>query len=192
MRTFRRLIFWALPVIGMGLGYAWAYIDFHGLLKSWQLAGRPAENVARIVGIKTGPELLVESQTGRLYSLAWNFSKETALPSQISWENVAEEEVKMVAAKDWGADYAALPPPFPVEQLYETEYLYKVEGKGELRAALDKDGNIWVWNHQSAGLAGVVFTFYPVYGFLIGLLIALAVSGINSFTGRRRLVPQEG
>lgn len=191
MRTFRTLVLWALPVIGMGLGYALAHIDFHGLLISWQLAGRPAENVARIVGIKTGPELLVESQTGRLYSLAWDFSVDTDLPSQNSWENVAEEEVKMVITRDWGEDYVKLPPPFPVMQSYEMEYQYKIEGKGELRAALDGDGDIWVWNHQSAGLAGVVFFFYPAFGFLIGLLIALAVSGVNWFVSNQRLVWQE-
>jgi hypothetical protein len=56
-----------------------------------------------------------------------------------------------------------------VEQLFELDYIYRFEGKGEVKFVLAPDGNIWMWRHQISGLTGLIKIFYPFCGFLAGL-----------------------
>lgn len=191
MSRTRKLTLWILPILGLLLGYAWAYVDFNGLLQPWHNAGRPEEKITRINSIEEDGRLIVQTETGKYFSLSLDYEGEALLPEEPSWDKAQPVPAAATAQKDWGADFASLPPPFPVEQLYKAEYLYKVEGKGEVRAALGEDGNIWLWNHQSAGLAGLVFAFHPVIGFSIGIMIVLAVSGVSWSKTTRRLVPQK-
>ena len=172
---------WVLPLIGLVLGYAYAHIFFNGLLATWHFVGKPSENIVRIIGIKDGRKLLVATDTGKLYSFGFYYGGEVALPPHLTWEKEQVDTVDTVSHPDWGADFITLPPRFQVEQLYELEYLYKVEGKGEVKFALAADGNIWMWHHQIAGLTGLVYYFYPVIGFLVGLVVALFIKWVNWF-----------
>jgi hypothetical protein len=66
------------------------------------------------------------------------------------------------------------------------EYIYKIEGKGAVKFALDADGNVWMWKHQIAGLTGLVFYFAPVIGFLAGLLTTLFIKAIQWLRANER------
>ncbi len=68
MRHPLKFILWVLPVLGIVLGYAYAYLFFHGLLETWHFVGKPDENIARIDGIGEARKLLVTTETGKIYS----------------------------------------------------------------------------------------------------------------------------
>ncbi len=48
-----------------------------------------------------------------------------------------------------------------------------------------------MWNHQIAGLTGVVFYFDPVMGFLAGLVVVLIVTRVNWLKGKNRFIQRE-
>lgn len=191
MRYLRKSRLLILPLLGIVLGLAYAYIFFNGLLKTWHFVGKPDENIVRIIGIKEGSKLLVETETGKIYSFGFYYREEVALPPQILWEKEQLDTVDKVSHLDWGEDFITLPPLFQVKQLYELEYLYKVEGKGEVKFALAAEGNLWMWNHRIAGLTGLVYYFYPVIGFLVGLVAALFIQGVNWLKGKVRFNQRE-
>ncbi|RPI23856.1 MAG: hypothetical protein EHM70_22005 [Chloroflexota bacterium] len=175
MRQSTKHVLWILPVVGFGLGLAWAHVFFTGLSETWHKVGNPGEAVVRIIGIRDGRQLLVGTETGRIYSLGFSDLGEVALPPAQVWEIEQQETVDEVSRTEWGKDFLTLPPLFKVEQLYKLEYVYKVEGKGEVKFALAPGGNIWMWTHQIAGLTGLVYYFYPVMGFLACLAVALSI-----------------
>jgi hypothetical protein len=122
---------------------------------------------------------------GRIYSFEFYYRGEVALSPQLSWEKEQNDTVDPVSHLNYyGEDFVTLPPLFRVEQLYELEYLYNVEGKGEVKFALAGDGNLLMWNHHIAGLTGLAYYFYPVTGFLVGLVVALLIKGINWLKGK--------
>jgi hypothetical protein len=196
-----KFILWILPVLGFVLGYAYAYLFFHGLLEDWHFVGKPDENIVHIDGIREARKLLVTTETGKIYSFEFGkifvnefntYEGEVALPPQPTWEKEEHNTVDKVRRLEYyGADFFSLPPRFRVEKLYELAYLYKVEGKGEVKFALADDGNLWMWNHQIAGLTGLVFFFYPVTGFLAGLAVVLIFIGVNWLKGKNRFNQQE-
>ena len=191
MKHPRRFSLWVLPLIGFVLGLAYAYIFFNGILATWHFVGKPDENIVRIIGIKEGRKLLVATETDKLYSFGFYYRGEVALPPQLSWEKEQLDTVDTVSHSDLGADFITLPPLFQVEQLYELEYRYKVEGKGEVKFALATDGNLWMWNHKIAGLAGLVYYFFPVMGFLVGSAVAIFIKGVNWLKGKDRFIQRE-
>ena len=189
MRHPLKLILWVLPVLGFVLGYAYAYMFFHGLLETWRFVGKPDENIARIYGIRDARKLLVATETGKIFSFEFgkiffnrfSYEGEVALPIQPVWEKAEHDTVDPAhPLQYYGADFFTWPPLFQVEQLYEAAYLYEFEGKGEVKFALAADGNLWMWNHQIEGMTGAVyFYFAPVMGFLAGLVVVLIVIGVN-------------
>ena len=197
MRPPLKLILWVLPVLGFVLGYACAYLFFHGLLETWHFVGKPGENIARIDGIKEARKLLVTTQTGKIYSFEfgeiflnefYRYEGEVALPPQPAWEKEEQITVDPVRPLEYyGADFYSWPPLFKVVQRYEAAYLYDVEGKGEVKFALAPDGNLWMWNHQIAGLTGIVFQCYPLMGFVAGLVVFLIVIRGNWLKGKSRI-----
>jgi len=192
MRHRLKLILWILPLLGLGLGYAYAYLFFHGLLKIWHFVGKPNENIVRIIGIKEGRKLIVKTETSKIYSFEFLFGEEVALPNQFSWKIEQLDTVDPVTHLNYyGANFFTLPPLFQIKQLYGMEYLYIVEGKGEVKFALAADGNLWMWNHQIAGLTGLVFFFDPIMGFLIGLGVILFIIGVNWLKGKVRFNQRE-
>lgn len=191
MRHRLKLILWALPVFGLVLGYAYAYLFFHGLLEIWHFVGKPDENIVRILGVKEARKLLVATETGKVYSFEFgkifvdefnHYEGEVALPPQPAWEIEEHDTVDPVNPYQYyGADFFTWPPLFQVVQQYEAAYVYQVEGAGEVKFALAADGNLWMWRHHIAGLTGLVFAYYPMMGFLAGLFVVLIVFGINWF-----------
>ena len=186
-----RLRFWVLPLIGFVLGLAYAYIFFNGIFATWHFVGKPDENIVRIIGINEGRKLLVATETDKLYSFGFYYRGEVALPPQLSWENEQIDTVDKVSRSDLGADFITLPPLFQVEQLYELEYQYKVEGKGRVKFALATDGNLWMWNHKIAGLTALVYYFFPVMGFLVGSAVAMFIKGVYWLKGKDRLIQRK-
>ena len=61
------------------------------------------------------------------------------------------------------------------------EYIYKIEGKGAVKFAVDADGNLWMWKHQIAGLTGLVLYYYPIIGFVAGLFAIVVIEGTDRF-----------
>jgi hypothetical protein len=190
MRHPLKLFLWVLPVLGFVLGYACAYLFFHGLLETWHFVGKPDENIARIDGIREARKLLVTTETGKIYSFVfgniflnefYNYEGEVALPPRPAWEKEEHDTVDPVRPLEYyGADYFTWPPLFQVVQWYEVAYVYEFESKGEVKFALAADGNLWMWNHQIEGLTGAVLSFFcPVIGFLAGLAVVLIVIGVN-------------
>jgi|OpeIllAssembly_1097287.scaffolds.fasta_scaffold259353_1 hypothetical protein len=198
MRHPLKLILWVLPVFGFVLGYAYAYMFFHGLLETWHFVGKPDENIARIYGIREARKLLVATETGKIFSFefgkiffnGFSYEGEVVLPIQPVWEIEEHDTVDPAhPLQYYGADFFTWPPLFQVEQLYEAAYLYEFEGKGEVKFALAADGNLWMWNHQIEGLTGaVVFCFAPVMGFLAGLVVVLIVTGTNRPKVKNRFI----
>ena len=174
---------------GFVLGLILAFITFNGLLSPWHLVGSPGEEIQRILGIQDGQRLIVETAAGKIYSLGFIQKGEVALSPTPVWKQEQQAVVDPHAQIEWGPDFIALPPLFQVEQLYEFGFPYKVEGKSEVRFVLTADGLIWMWDHQVAGLTGLVYYFYPVIGFLAGLNAAILILGIN-WLGRKSLVIQ--
>jgi hypothetical protein len=174
MRKHWKYIIWVLPLLGAILGYFWADIEFKGILKTWRQAGNPSEKVVKILGIRDGRAVLVESEAGSIYSLLfWNGEK-ARVTQPLQWEKELSASVDRPGKLHYyGADFVTLPPPFQIQQLYEHEYLYRVEGKGEVKFALDPYGNIWVWSHEIAGLTGLVYYSYPLTGFVLGLALLI-------------------
>jgi hypothetical protein len=190
-KLFRLLL---LPLMGALLGLACAHIRYTGLLQPWQQVGSLGEPVRRIIGVQDGNKLLVETATGAAFSFAFTPQGISLLPSKIIWERQAQPEVDAAVSLGYsGADFITLPPRFEVRQVYMHEYIYKVEGKGEAHFALDEDGNVWLWAHRIAGLTGLVYTFYPAFGGLAGLALALGIWGVGRFKtrskGRRGIAP---
>jgi len=168
-RTTRIYHAWLLPVFGFVLGLACAYLVFYGLFETWRLAGSPGEKIVRIAGLQEGRAVLVETGTGGLYSLEFDQGEGVVLPAQTEWKPVLPGTVDPEPRGEGDARFFAWPPLFPVQQVLEWEYVYRVEGAGLVKFALAPDGNLWMWVHQNAGLAGLVFYFYPVMGMTAGL-----------------------
>ncbi|MFO7625261.1 MAG: hypothetical protein R6V73_12995 [Anaerolineales bacterium] len=171
-----KTILWLPPFIGLGLGYLFAYLSFHGFLETWPRIDKPDEDIVRIIGIRDDRRLLVATTAGQLYSFEFAGHDWGAPPNQISWIREQDETIDRISSIQYfGADFFTLPPLFRVEQLFELEYIYRFEGKGEIKFALAPDGNIWMWRHQIAGLTGLIKLFYPFYGFLAGLAAILMI-----------------
>jgi hypothetical protein len=178
MKKYRKLFFWLLPLTGLLLGYACAYVVFNGLAETWHLIGQPAESLVQILGTRDADKFLATTETGQIYSFEYPYRERVAHPPQISWEREQDRSVDPVRQiQYYGADFVTLPAPFQVKQLFEMEYIYRAEGKGQLKLALDPDGNLWVWDHKISGLTCLVFFYYPVMGFIIGLAAVLLVYG---------------
>ena len=182
MKPYHWTILWLLPILGLGLGYGYAYISYHGLLVSWRQVGKPDENIVRINGIRDGRRLLVTTESGKNYALDFFDQEPVPLPLPVSWQSELEDTVDPhTSIQHYGADFYPWPPPVMVEQLYEHNYIYRVEGKGELKFALAPNGNLWMWHHHITGLTGLIYYFYPIYGFFAGIALALVSCVITKF-----------
>jgi hypothetical protein len=180
----RRLksILWILPFLGLVVGYVYAYLFFHGLLAIWHRVGKPEENIVQILGVMDTRTLFVATETSKIYSIAFADEDEMTLSFPLVWNRedlVSGEPVPSI--RYYGADFFTLPPLFEVVQLYEMEYIYKIEGKGAVKFAVDADGNLWMWKHQIAGLTGLVLYYYPIIGFVAGLFAIVVIEGTDRF-----------
>jgi len=109
MRHPLKFILWILPVIGFVLGYACAYVFFHGLLEIWHFVGQPGENIVRILGIRDARKLLVATETGKIFSFGFADGEEVLLPPQPAWEREEHDTVDPVHRLEYyGADFFTL------------------------------------------------------------------------------------
>lgn len=172
MKHLLKFSIWTLPFLGLVLGYVYAYLLFHGLLEIWHRVGGPEEHIVQIIDVTDAGKLFVTTETGKTFSLAFTFTdgEKISLSFPMVWNR--EDHVSgepMPPIQYYGADFFTLPPLFQVEQLYQIEYIYEWEGKGAVKFALDANGNLWIWEHQIAGLTGLVLYYYPLIGFFAGL-----------------------
>jgi hypothetical protein len=178
---------WMLPLLGFVLGYACAYVSFHGLLEVWHLVGKPEEKVVHILGVKEARHLLVATETGQIFSFRFADAGGATRSLPFMWTREDHDSSEPVPPiRYYGADFFTLPPRFQVVQLFQMEYIFKIEGKGAVKFALDADGNVWMWKHQIAGLTGLVFYFYPVIGFIAGLFAVFLSKGIQRLRANDR------
>jgi hypothetical protein len=127
----------------------------------------------RILGIHDGRKVVVATVSGRIYSLVFSDQGEVYRTAPGAWQIEPPAALDPVSKFEYyGADFISLPPLFTVAQLYDFQYLYQWEGKGEVKFALAGDGNLWRWSHAIAGLTGIIYYYYPTIGFLIGLAAA--------------------
>jgi hypothetical protein len=110
--------------------------------------------------------------TDPLARSAWSPDVLTLAPASQGIRNAGVENPS-------GQAFVTLPPFFQAKQYYGLEYLHRVEGAGLVTFALDPDGDLWMWNHAVAGLAGLVYYYYPAIVFLAGLGVVLLVVGGN-------------
>ncbi len=180
--SMRKFSLWTLPFLGLVLGYVYAYLLFHGLLEIWHRVGKPEESIVQIVGVTDAGTLFVTTETGKVFSLGFTTDDDKmTLSFPLVWnreDHFSGEPISPI--QYYGADFFTLPPLFQVKQLYQMEYIYRVEGKGAVKFALDADGNLWMWEHQIAGLTGLVLYYYPVIGFLAGFTIVV-IKGTDEF-----------
>jgi hypothetical protein len=114
------------------------------------------------------------------------------LPPKVFWEKEQLEPLDLVSRRQpLGPNFVTLPPFFRVKQIYELEYVYKTEGKGEVRYALTEDGNIWMWKHEISGLSGLILYFYPFFGFVLGLTVVLVIKGVAWLKSRELFIHRE-
>ncbi len=115
---------WILPFLGLAVGYVSAYLDFHGLLELWYRVGKPQENIVQIVGLMDSRKLFVETETGKIFSIALADADKMTLAFPLVWNR--EDHVygsPLPAIQYYGADFFTLPPLFEVVQLYQAEYI---------------------------------------------------------------------
>jgi hypothetical protein len=200
MKKFSKAILWMLPLLATVAGYAFAYAHHYGLLETWQFVGRPDENIVQIIGIQEGGKLFVSTETGthysletgQLYSYGFHYHGAVILPPKVFWEKEQLEPLDLVSRRQpLGPNFVTLPPFFRVKQIYELEYVYKTEGKGEVRYALTEDGNIWMWKHEISGLSGLILYFYPFFGFVLGLTVVLVIKGVAWLKSRELFIHRE-
>ena len=165
-----------LALVGLVLGYAWADVQFKGALVPWRHAGSPGEPIASINGIKTPGKLLVTTASGSLYTLEYFQNEVDAVYKQV-WQAEADSTLDQTpAVRYYGAEFVKKAPPFRAVQLYEHVYIFNIEGKGEIKFAVDPQGDLWVWNHHISGMTGLVYYYYPVIGLFFGTAAALVTA----------------
>jgi hypothetical protein len=183
---------WTLPLLGLAVGYIYAHMVYTGLLVTWHPIGQPGEAIVQILGFRDPNKFLVSTGTGEVYSFEYPYLEKRALPPKISWETEQDLTVDDLPQIQYDvADFATLAPPFQAVQLFEMEYIYHIEGKGELKLALAPDGNLWLWDHKISGLFGLVYFFYPAIGFLIGLTVVVLIYGIIWMKSRQNAVGEQ-
>jgi hypothetical protein len=147
MKHLLKFSIWTLPFLGLVLGYAYAYLSFHGLLEIWHHVGKPEENIGQIVDATDAGKLFVSTETGKTFSLGFTFTEgeKMKLSFPLAWnreDHISGNPVPSIRYS--GADFYTLPPLFRVKQLYQVEYIYRWEGKGSVKFALDANGNLWM------------------------------------------------
>jgi hypothetical protein len=180
-----RIFLLLLPLLGLGLGYAIAHLDYLGLLNSWHKVGQPGQKIVQILGIRQGRDVLVATESGQFFSLQFFYEGSVELPVLPAWKEETQAAADPPARINYyGVDITNLPPLFKAEQLYEHEYIYRTEGQGKVIFALASDGNLWIWRHELAGLAGLVYFFFPIWGLISGLVIVLVILFVRWFKAR--------
>ena len=180
MRLLRRFFLFLLPLLGVCLGYGLAYQEYHGLLVAWQPVGNPGEPIQQILGTQAARRLLVVTQSEKVSAQEFAEQQPRSLLLPVNWQPAlgTDPDVHRELAY-FGADFTPRKLPVQVKQIYTHEYIYRVEGKGELRFALAEDGNLWVWDHKISGLSGLIFIYYPLTGLLAGMALILLIMGIG-------------
>lgn len=199
MSTSRKLLLLllliVLPIVGMALGYGIAYYRYHGLQVGWELAGSPGEPVVDFMGRAADWWLLVQGESGQLYTLDFMQARKVTPASEWTWAPAAADTDFTARQSSYGLRFRARPPGFPVREAFQFEYIYDVEGLAQVRFALDMDGQLWIWHHQTSGLGALIFFFYPIFGLAAGMAAVWLVIGYYWRRGRwvRRLsVESEG
>jgi hypothetical protein len=178
-----------MPFIGFVVGYVFAFADYYGILENWQLVGKLDDNISQIIGVEEGGKLYVSTEKGDIYSLkfgqlysyGFNYHGAMTLAPQISWEKEQPGTFELISPRrPWYPDFITMPPLFRVKQLYELEYVYRIEGKGEAKYALAGDGSLWMWNHETSGLSGLILYFCPFMGFIAGITVMLLIRGVKN------------
>jgi hypothetical protein len=142
-------LLWTLPFLGFALGYAYAYVSYHGLLETWHFVGKPGENIAQILGVREARDLLVATETGRIFSVGFADGGEVSFSFPPRWEQEGQDSSDPVNPLEYyGADFYTVPPLFQVAQPYEMENIYRWEGKGAVKFALASSGNLWMWSRN--------------------------------------------
>jgi hypothetical protein len=178
-----------LPLLCAAWGWGWAYLEYNAIREPWRFAGQPGEKVVQLLGFQEGGRLLVETESGRLYSLP--FLEWGSIPAdlQIRWTQPEQEAASAGGEHPWGKgsdEFIVRSPPAAAQQIIGHAYLYKVEGRGEVWFALSGDGNVWMWSHQAGGFRGLEFVFLSAVGFLMGLAALLVIGVANWIAGRAR------
>lgn len=188
MRLLRRFFLILLPLLGICLGYGLAYLEYHGLLVAWQPVGNPGEPIQQILGTQSARRLLVVTQSDKVSSLEFIEQQPRSLLLPANWQTATSTDPDPYRELAYfGADFYPRTPPILPKQIYTHGYIYRVEGKGELRFALAENGNLWVWDHKISGLSGLIFFYYPLFGFLAGLALILLIMGIGYLKQRSPL-----
>jgi len=167
---------WVFPVLGIILGFAWAFIFMHGLVVPWQFIGKPSEPITKIIGFVGGPNLFVETESGTVYSIEYyNYiNGRDFLPTPIKWTKVENTSLEPIPVRQGITNFISLPLVVRIKQTYEMEFPL-VEGYFLAKFVLDENGDLWLWNYGQGGFAGITYILYPLIGALGGGFLALLI-----------------
>jgi hypothetical protein len=170
MQRHTKTLLWILPTAGILLGLAGAYISIYGLYHTWHFIGNPSEKISRIIGTGSNGKLMVETESGNIYSLLFYNNARI-------WNK--EENLEMEFDPDLGSsgEYISLPLLRKIDQLYVQEIIYSTENRGFVKFAL-VDGNLWMYEHIFATYGGVFLILFPFFGLIMGSIIDLIIYGI--------------
>ncbi len=187
MRHKRKFPLWLLPVFGIAMGVAIAFVFIHGLSVTWQFLGNPSEKISQIIGFVGGYNLFVEAESGNVYSIQCftYMNGRKSLPRPIEWKHEPKNSVTPDPERKPFMKFISLPLLFKVKQVYEMDYVL-VEGEHLVKFALSEDGNLWMWNYGQGGLAGLTYIIFPLIGLILGSLLALVIKAGQFLWGKMK------
>lgn len=176
MNSHFRLKFWYIPIFGVILGILYAFMFIHGLIVTWQLIGKPSDNISEIIGVVNLKRIFVRTVSGDIYSLEYTkyMNRVDSVFSPVSWIKEENHVIVPDPIRKPLMNFISWPLPFRVKQLYETTYLL-VEGEMLTKFALSDDGNLWLWNHGAGGMASLTYIIFPVIGLLVGTVLFFVI-----------------
>jgi hypothetical protein len=180
MHNHHNYYFWVLPLVGIIIGVACAFVFNQKLTVTWQLLGKPTANISKIVGF-VGQSLFVETDSGDLYSFEYHnyVSGRNSLPTPILWKKEQNRNIEPDPVREPWTSYFTLPLPFKVKQLFVNEFFASAENGWLAKFAVSEDGNLWLWNAFTGGMSGLYYLFFPMIGLFLGGVLALLITRVR-------------
>lgn len=151
----------------------YTFIVSSGLAVPWKMAGKPPENITKIIGINFSlGKLYVLTDTGLKYSTNFG-SPGNVIHYPIQWIRENDSNVVTYPIDESNANFKSPPPPFKVKQLFQFQYP-TIEGTSEEKFALSEDGYLWYWSFGQGVFQGLFYALIvtiEIVAYLLALLI---------------------
>ncbi|MEW6648634.1 MAG: hypothetical protein AB1453_00445, partial [Chloroflexota bacterium] len=154
MKIWLRNRYWTFAILGILGGIVYTYMHIHGLIAGWQLAGKPGEEIVRILGFSGRDRVIVETESGKFFSLRYSYYAkwDRFLPNPVVWTEEMRQDIEVQPASKPFMKFISPPLFFKVKQFYEMAFP-QTEGETVIRCVLSEDGNLWMWKYGQGGMA---------------------------------------